>query len=157
MAKLENKIIPSVTATEVSSSSSLKKDQAKKRLEEMIPRQMQLVEGTFVNEETKTANLNLDLPMKCVGIPPFKMVLEDGKTYKIPRWVANHLNGIDELKDILNPEADKRVHSCEYGVSSFNIAKSEMPGVNLDYVGSVSVLNVKYIKRFRFVPTNFGE
>lgn len=84
------------------------------RLKKLMEEEIKIVEGRFKNYETPGGNLPF-CAGKYPGQPLFKMTFEDGGVYKVPLWVARHLNGIDKTAQELNG----RIGSCSYPIHAF--------------------------------------
>jgi hypothetical protein len=83
-------------------------------LKKFMDEESKLVSGRFKNYETPGGDLKLCCG-KYPGQPLFKMTLEDGGIYKVPLWVARHLNGVDKTAKLL----DGRIGSCSYPIHAF--------------------------------------
>lgn len=69
----------------------LQKDAAKEKLDKLYKEESQIVEGVFKNLECPGGGLEFSVK-KFPQDNSFKFSLEDGKKYKIPLWVARHIN-----------------------------------------------------------------
>jgi hypothetical protein len=151
MAKLD-KIIPSITPTEAPNIGRPSKERAAEKLKEVMERDCKMVEGTFELIEAPGGSMFFN-NTKYKGVT-FPITMVDGHNYKIPKWLADYINGKDDSKDAFNPNSDKTINSCAVGISHFSVNKDELPKVNMD---SVPAIGQKFKRRMRFIPLSFVE
>jgi hypothetical protein len=124
--KLNESVTVGGTATLEASSEKLdkpekpeKNHQSKALLNKFIEEETKLVKGVFRNFETPGGSSRIQV-RKYPGIPMFDMVMEDGKTYEVPLYIARHLNGTDVTAE----KAGKRIHTCAYPTHGFKMDSS---------------------------------
>lgn len=142
MAEKKLNIAESVTPTaQRASASSERRALGKKLLEEFMKDELRLVKGIFQNFETP----GMALPVHVKKYPGhvFNRVLEDGKEYEIPLYVARHLNGID----VTAREIDGKLGTCSYEVHQYIVDKNGIPIVSRQ----------KRKHRFGFQSLEFGN
>lgn len=154
MAKLEKSLAGNVTTLDAPNLVRPEKEAIAKKLEEIKAKDLRIVEGKFVYEEfpgsafrfqnTKYKGVNCDITMT------------DGCVYKIPKWLADFINGKDESKDAFNPNADRTTNTCAvptnyYKVGEHDPLKPMIEGRNIPVVGQ------SYKPKMRFIPLSFGE
>lgn len=117
-----------------------KKDLAKEKLEKYRNEETKMVKGIFQFFECPNATAHIFVS-KYSGVQPFNQVMEDGKEYEIPLYVARHLNGIDITAEAI----EGKVGSCSYPVHSHI----------LDGMGNPTVSVGKRVRRFGFQSMEF--
>jgi len=133
-----------------------KKELAKEMLARLIADETREVTGRFKNYETPGGSLRVQV-RKYPGIPPFDKVMFDNETYKVPLYVARHLNGVD----ISAKGCDGKIHSCSYPTHGFSWPTGQnMPKSNcsdMDQGGiPVPIIGVaKWNRRFGFESLEF--
>ncbi len=83
-------------------------------LKKFIEQESKFVKGRFKNYESPGGNLPFTAG-KYPGQPLFSENFVDGEEYKVPLWVARHLNGIDVTAKALNG----KIGSCSYPIHGF--------------------------------------
>lgn len=156
MAKLNiaKNVTPEVAAPAVVLS---KKERAKAVLADLIKEESRLVEGIFQNFETPGASTKISV-RKYPGIPPFEKEMTDGETYKIPLYVARHLNGIDASAGAAGDVKNANIGTCSYPIHGFLAKGDQLPASQLGDKGiPVPLVGiVKRKKRFGFQSLEFG-
>lgn len=85
------------------------KEAAKKELLKFMDEECKPVKGIFKNYECPGGSAHLT-QAKYPNQPIFNQVLQDGKEYTVPLWVARWLNGID----ITAKARQGKIGSCSY-------------------------------------------
>jgi hypothetical protein len=151
--KIENSIEESTNPDIEIKVQSTSKESSKALLKKLMEEETKIVKGKFRNYECPGASHKICVK-KYKEIPKYEQVLEDGKTYEIPLYVARHLNGVDATAKAIGG----KVHSCEYPTHGFkwdndsNGPKSQLDG------GMVVPLIVpqKWNRRFGFESLEFN-
>lgn len=123
-------------------------------LKKFIEEETKLVKGRFKNYEAPGGNLNFRAG-KYPGQPIFSINFQDGETYKVPLWVARHLNGIDATAKALNG----KIGSCSYPIHGFkwDAGKSAPEsGIGEGGVPVPSTTIAKRTQRFGFESLEFN-
>lgn len=129
-----------VTPVEVPVTTVDMKQAARDKLARIQEEDMKMVKGVFQNFETPGGSLPLQI-RKYKG-HFFNQVLEDGKEYSVPLYVARHLNGFDAIATHI----DGKVGTCSYPISSYL----------MDASGSPIISTAKRKKRFGFQSMEFA-
>lgn len=117
------------------------KGAAKKKLDAFIKEETRMVKGIFQNFECPGGTQPFSVK-KYPGIEPFNKIMEDGKEYEVPLYVARFLNGIDVTAEGLGG----KLGTCSHPVHSHIVDKDGNPTVSLE----------KRKKRFGFQSLEFG-
>jgi hypothetical protein len=91
-----------------------RREQTKELLKKFIEDDTRVVKGKFRNHETPGASQRV-IVKKYAEVPIFDRVMEDGKIYEIPIYVARHLNGTD----ITAKQVGGKINSCAFPVHGF--------------------------------------
>lgn len=129
------------------------KQLAKEKINKLIAEETRLVKGRFKNVENPTGSQRI-IVRKYPGIQPFDMMMEDGKMYEIPLYVARHLNGIDWSAK----ECGGKIHTCSWPTHGFIWESGKpMPASRLDDQGiPVPIIGIsKWNSRYRFESLEF--
>lgn len=143
----------SITSKE-DSFSDMNKTVGKGRLQKLMEEESKMVEGRFKNYEAPGSNLPF-CGRKYPNHAVYKTTFEDGKTYKVPLWVARWLNGIDVVAQDING----KIGSCSYPTHGFNYdGKGNLPSATVDATGVPTPFTVeaKRTQRFGFESMEFG-
>lgn len=134
--------IESIDVTPMKSLDTKESKQAlgKEKLAKFMKEELQMVKGVFQNFETP----GMSLPLQIRKYPGhfFNQVMEDGKEYEVPLYVARHLNGIDVTAEHINGE----LGTCSYEIHSHIVDKYGNPIINKQ----------KRKRRFGFQSTQFA-
>lgn len=125
----------------VSKLSDTQKADAKRKLESLIKEETRTVRGIFQNFECPGGSAPVTVS-KYPGIEPFSQILEDGKEYEVPLYVARFLNGVDISAEAING----KLGTCSYPVHSFI----------MDQDGNPTISHEKRKKRFGFQSLEFA-
>lgn len=132
--------------------SSNSKSNAKALLNKFIEEETKLVKGKFRNLESPGGSVKIAV-RKYPGIPMFEKVMEDGRMYEIPLYVARHLNGTD----VTAAKAGKKINTCAYPTHGFKCDNSgELPRSQEDGGMVVPIIGpVKWNRRYAFESMEF--
>lgn len=133
-----------------------KKERSKELLAKLIAEEAREVSGRFRNYETPGGSLRVQV-RKYPGIPPFDKIMFDNETYKVPLYVARHLNGVD----VSAKGCDGKIHSCSYPTHGFkweqgqsmprsNCSDADQGGIPVPIIGVA-----KWNRRFGFESLEF--
>ena len=100
------------------------KPRISEKLERLMKEELRTVRGIFQNFETP--GLSLRLQVKKYPGHQFDNVLEDGKEYEVPLYIARHLNGIDAMCSANNGN----LGTCSYPVHAYIMDKDGNPMIN---------------------------
>jgi len=98
-----------------------KKALGKEKLDRFMKEELRMVKGVFQNFETP--GLSLRLQVRKYPGHFFDKVMEDGKVYEVPLYIARHLNGIDATAEAINGE----IGSCSYAIHSYIMDANGLP------------------------------
>jgi len=135
-----------------------KKQCAKEMLAKLIAEETKEVSGRFRNYEAPGGSLRVQV-RKYPGIPPFDKIMFDNETYKVPLYVARHLNGVD----VSAKAVDGKIHTCSWPTHGFKWEPGQtMPRSNcsdMDQGGiPVPIICVsKWNRRFGFESLEFDS
>jgi hypothetical protein len=117
-----------------------RKDLGRQKLKKFMNEELRMVKGIFKNFETP----GMAVPIQVRKYPGnfFNQVLEDGKTYEVPLYVARHLNGIDVTAEAIGGQ----LGTCSFPVHSHIMDQNGMPIVS----------TTKRKQRFGFQSLDFG-
>ncbi len=153
MAKNKLDISNNITVTDAPHIAVTDKEASKELLEKVIKEDTKMVKGKFRCYETPGANQRIQI-RKYPGIPMFDKVMEDGKEYEVPLYVARFLNGTDAVAKGCNYV----VNSCAFPTHGFKY-ENGMPKQFAEDGGGVPVpiiQPVKWTKRYGFESLEFG-
>jgi len=122
MERLKNKVTETVEENKPISNEPVvlsAKDEAKALLAKVKEDGLKTVRGRFRNLD-HPGEVQAIIHGKFPGVPVFDMVLEDGKIYTIPKYVAWFINGEDPLA----PKASERANTCCFEIHGFEMDKS---------------------------------
>ncbi len=125
------------------------------RLKKFMDEECKLVEGRFKNYETEGAALSFTC-RKYPGQVPFSQTFQDGEIYKIPLWMARHLNG----RDVTAEAIDGEIGSCSYAIHGFKWDAGKPPPESQVGAGGAPVPNIgveKRKRRFGFQSLEFDS
>ena len=154
MAKLAKDTISNITPIESPNLVRADKEVARQKLEEIIEKDKRIVKGTFVYEEFPGSSFRFK-NTKYKGVS-CDITMADGGVYDIPRWLADFINGKDESKDALNPNADRTTNTCAVPTNYYKTGPNDplkpmIEGMNIPMVTQ------KYKPKMRFIPLTFGD
>lgn len=149
-------VTPTVEAPHISKTA---KEQAKELLQKFMKEESRLVKGVFHNYESPGGALPLKglrkyPPPEKGGVPGFSGILEDGREYEVPLWVARWLNGIDATASAVNG----KINSCAYPVHGHSMhgnewtTKASEPGE----IATPLIKIMKWKRRFAFQSLEFA-
>ena len=145
---------PSTNEVEViKASAPSSKEEAKAQMKKLIEEETKLVEGKFRNFEAPGGSARIQI-RKYPNIPMFDKVMIDGERYKIPLYVARHLNGVDRSAEGVG----KKINTCAFPVHGFNWDPTKpMPRAVEDDRGMpVPIIGVeKWTRRYGFESLEF--
>lgn len=124
-------------------------------LKKLMEEECKLVEGKFKYYEVPGGSFNF-CAGKYPGQPIFKAKFVDGQIYKVPLWVARHLNGIDKVAKAING----KINSCSYPTHGFKWDANKVAPTNqLDEQGiPVPIVGVaKRTQRVGFESLEFNS
>lgn len=135
------------------------KEMAKEKLEKMMKEECRTVKGVFHCIETPGSNVKI-IVKKFPGIPHFEKIMEDGKTYEIPLYVARHLNGHDITSNAFHggKDRDTFIGTCSYPIHGFKMEgrHSELkPGYQAGETVLPIVAIVNRKRRYEFQTMDF--
>lgn len=156
MSRLKNKVEESVDETKTLSSEPVfsQKDEAKSLLAKVKEEGMKMIRGRFRNLDHPGEPQPI-IHGKFKNVPIFDKILEDGKIYTIPKYVAWFINGEDPLA----PQASERANTCCFKIHGLELDASgalkqgNMMGEGLPVIG---VSPDKYKQRCSFESLEFS-
>jgi hypothetical protein len=139
----------STSENEESSSTNRNKDLLKK----FISEETKLVKGKFRNLETPGASQKITVRKYPPPVPMFEMVMEDGKQYEIPLYVARFINGVDATAE----GNGKKIHTCAFPTHGFKFDNSgNIPRSQEDAGIPVPIIApAKWNRRYSFESLEF--
>lgn len=128
------------------------REDSKTLLKKFMDEETKLVKGKFRNVETPGASAKI-IVRKYPKIPMFDMVMEDGRMYEIPLYVARHLNGTD----VTATKAGRKLHTCAFPTHGFKFSDNGMMPQSNDDGGKIVPLIVptKWTRRYAFESLEF--
>lgn len=153
MPKLKSNVLDVTEESSTSNESISSKIGSKELLNKFIEEETRLVKGRFRNHEVPGGSLPLFIK-KYPNVPPFQQVLEDGKTYEVPLYVARHLNGTDATATKTN----KKINTCAYPTHGFKSVGGEIPrGVDAGNTVVPIIGPIKWTRRYSFESMEFDS
>ena len=147
---VEEKKVTPVTTGESESS--------KEKLRRFIEEETVLVEGRFKHYETPGASHRVQVK-KYKDVPMFDKWMTDNMVYKIPLYVARHLNGVDKTAGKIGG----KINTCSHAIHEWKHGKNDPlpaselgcgpggePGIPVPILSSP-----KYKRRFGFESLEF--
>ena len=122
-------------------------------LNKFIEEETRLVKGKFRNLETPGASQKITVRKYPPPVPMFEKVMEDGKTYEIPLYVARFINGTDATAD----RTGKKIHTCAFPTHGFKFDNSgKLPPCQEDLGVPVPIIApAKWNRRYSFESLEF--
>jgi hypothetical protein len=129
-----------------------KKEMSKELLDKFIKEETQLVKGKFRNFEVPGGSQRV-IVKKYADVPMFDKVMEDGKVYEIPLYVARHLNGVDATAKKVNG----KINTCSFPVHGFKWDGDKGAPKNVEEAGiPVPIIApAKWTRRYGFESLEF--
>ncbi len=143
-------IVGNITPGEAPHVVKTSKEASKELLEKYMNEETRLVEGRFKIIGMPDGTPQTIIFRKYPGIPEFNKSMISGGIYKIPLYVARHLQGFDVTARAVGGQ----IHSCQCVKHRYKVSKDDMPKENMD---NVLTEPNKYDKRYSFESLEFEK